>query len=89
MWQGMEETDFMRDKRDGWTQEQQGQEVSRQTATGSPGRIDHWPRFWRLRNSIWSVHPNVIKMRNTIARRRECLLWHMVWDIFLLWEHFL
>ena len=55
-------------------QEQQGQEVSRQTATGSPGRIYHWHRLWRLRNSIWSVNP--IKMRNTITSRRECLLWH-------------
>lgn len=67
-------------------QELQRWEVSRQIATGSPGRIYPWLQLQRLRNIIGSVNPNVIKTRNTITSRRECF--GMVQDIFLLWEHF-
>ena len=65
-------------------QELQRREVSRQTATGSPGRIYHWLRLQRLRNVTGSVNPNVIKTRNTITSR---MFWHGPGH-FLLWKHF-
>ena len=58
--------------------------MSRQTATGSPGRIYHWLRLQRLRNITGSVNPNVIKTKT--QSQVECF--GMVQDIFLLWEHF-